>query len=162
MNVVMRKVSRLGPSWAGANQQQQYHHLVKKAAFSAVTAQQHQQQHHRAQSDGASRLRVAVPPPRAVWKVPAAAAIAGDVHRAARGVAQASHHQASQFVLPQAATAASKSDVVQHVRQQQVGPAPPGDLRLVEFMEQVKMELWEFNDMPLRKRFRVQSLLRYI
>ncbi|CBJ49094.1 expressed unknown protein [Ectocarpus siliculosus] len=27
-------------------------------------------------------------------------------------------------------------------------------------MEQVKMELWEFSAMPLRKRFRIQSLLR--
>lgn len=35
-----------------------------------------------------------------------------------------------------------------------------GDLRLGEFMEEVKTELWQYDAMPLRRRFRVQSLLR--
>lgn len=35
-----------------------------------------------------------------------------------------------------------------------------GDLRLGQFMEEVKTELWQYNAMPFRKRFRVQSLLR--
>lgn len=35
-----------------------------------------------------------------------------------------------------------------------------GDLRLGEFIEEVKTELWQYNAMPFRKRFRVQSLLR--
>lgn len=35
-----------------------------------------------------------------------------------------------------------------------------GDLRLGDFMEEVKNELWQYNAMPFRRRFRVQSLLR--
>lgn len=35
-----------------------------------------------------------------------------------------------------------------------------GDLRLGDFMEEVKTELWQYNAMPFRRRFRVQSLLR--
>lgn len=35
-----------------------------------------------------------------------------------------------------------------------------GDLRLADFMEEVKNELWQYNAMPFRRRFRVQSLLR--
>lgn len=35
-----------------------------------------------------------------------------------------------------------------------------GDLRLGQFMEEVKNELWQYNAIPFRKRFRVQSLLR--
>lgn len=35
-----------------------------------------------------------------------------------------------------------------------------GDLRLGEFMEEVKTELWQYNAMPFRKRFKIQSLLR--
>lgn len=35
-----------------------------------------------------------------------------------------------------------------------------GDLRLGDFMEEVKAELWQYNAIPFRRRFRVQSLLR--
>jgi len=111
-------------------------------------------------SERAGWLRVA-PPPRAVWKVPAAAAV--DACREAPSITrQPSYVETSHFLLPKpSATAAAEpksSAVVQPT--QQVAPAPHGDLRLVEFMEQVKQELWEFGAMPLRKRFRVQSLLR--
>ena len=37
-----------------------------------------------------------------------------------------------------------------------------GDLRLGEFMEEVKTELWQYDALPLRRRFRVQSLLRCV
>eukprot|EP00903_Cladosiphon_okamuranus_P016533 g15252.t1 len=69
------------------------------------------------------------------------------------------HQEVSHFILPRLPQSIS---AVQPgpIQPQQVGPAPAGDLRLAEFMEQVKHELWEFNAMPLRKRFRVQSLLR--
>eukprot|EP00752_Nemacystus_decipiens_P001571 g1532.t1 len=129
------------------------------SAATATTPQQHQQQHHHHHHhhslghDGP--LRVAAPPPRAVWKAPPAAAV-GVQRREARG---AIHPEVSHFILPRPPLPTSAM-LQGPIRPQQVGPAPPGDLRLVEFMEQVKHELWEFNAMPLRKRFRVQSLLR--
>lgn len=104
--------------------------------------------------------QVAVAAPRAVWKVPAAAAVdaRGEVPSIARQPSYASH-----FLLPQATAAAAsepKSSAAAVVQPQQVDPAPSGDLRLVDFMEKLKQELWDFDAMPLRKRFRVQSLLR--
>lgn len=129
-------------------------HLLR-AAFSssapATTTQHHHHHHQHVRSDGP--LRVATPP-RAVWKVPPAAAVGTHQREARRS---AIHPEVSHFILPRATTA-----VLQGPIQQQVGPAPQGDLRLVEFMEQVKQELWEFNAMPLRKRFRIQSLLRCV
>lgn len=35
-----------------------------------------------------------------------------------------------------------------------------GDLKLADFMELVKAELWQYDAVPLRRRFRVQGLLR--
>ena len=129
--------------------------LLQTASFSAAAATQifpHQR------SERAEALRVAAPP-RAVWKVPAAAAV--DARPEAPSATQPSNADVSHFLLPQPAASKSAAAVQQQLQQpQQVGPAPPGDLRLVEFMEQVKQELWEFSAMPLRKRFRVQSLLR--
>lgn len=131
-------------------------------AFSAVTAALITPQRPHVQSDGP--LRVAAPP-RAVWKSPAAtaaaaaAAAAVGASREAR-VAQTIHPEVSHFILPRPS---QQSALIEGpIQPQQVGPAPPGDLRLVEFMEQVKLELWEFNAMPLRKRFRIQSLLRCV
>ncbi|CAM9292350.1 unnamed protein product [Pylaiella littoralis] len=176
MNVVMMKASRLGSSsWAGAKLQQQ--HLIKKAVFSApATAAAQQQELQQYQSD-ASRLRVAVSP-RVSWKDPAAAGAAGAagtagavnvtqeqaVHRVmASGVAPEANINHHRDYWPQVSTTSTTSKFDHHhmdVMQQEVVQAPPGDLRLVDFMEQVKLELWQYNDMPLRKRFRVQSLLR--
>lgn len=122
-------------------------HLLRAALSSAAAPTP--QRTTIAHSDGPPRVAA---PPRAVWNVPPAAAIG--VQREARSVAQT----ITEFILPRPAP----TTVIQGpIRPQQVGPVPPGDLRLVEFMEQVKLELWEFNAMPLRKRFRVQSLLRY-
>lgn len=49
-----------------------------------------------------------------------------------------------------------KAEVIKSTQVQLEG----GDLRLGEFMEEVKTELWQYNAMPFRKRFRIQSLLR--
>ena len=48
----------------------------------------------------------------------------------------------------------------QQQQQQVVLTEGGGDLRLGEFMEEVKTELCQYDAMPLRRRFRVQSLLR--
>lgn len=177
MNAVMMKASRLGPSsWGCAT--------INKVLFSAATAAAQQQQEERQQHLGdASRLRMAVPP-RAAWKVAAASASAAAAAASADGVAKVAQEQDLhrvvapavaqapniKYVSPQVAAAATTTSKLHHhdmdvmmqqVPQQQVGPAPPGDLRLIDFMEQVKLELWQYADMPLRKRFRVQSLLRY-
>lgn len=139
----------------------QQHHLLRTAvqrgaAFSA-TAMTPQQPH---QSEG--RLRVAAPP-RAAWRIPPAAArLTGEQRN--REARSAILPEVSHFILPRPSRPTTSAVMPQHPVQpsQQVGPAPPGDLRLLEFMEQVKHELWEFNAMPLRKRFRVQSLLRCV
>ena len=121
----------------------------------AAAKQQHQRLRVGAAAAKTSSTYTAAPP-RAVWKAPPAAAVG--VQREARSVI---HPEVSHFVLPRPPLPASA--VMQGpIQSQQVGPAPPGDLRLVEFMEQVKRELWEFNAMPLRKRFRIQSLLRCV
>lgn len=126
-------------------------HLLR----ASLSTSQHQHQHQQHQQSSHGPLRVAAPP-RAVWKAPPAAAVAG-VRREARS---AIHPEVSQFILPRTTSLA-----VDHHH----GPIQPhhtsepgGSLRLVEFMEQVKHELWEFNAMPLRKRFRIQSLLRCV
>lgn len=137
-------------------------HLLRATLSSSATAtaQQHHQHHHQHSSSSVQSngpLRVAAPPSRAVWKIPPAAATG--VQREARS--SVIHPEVSHFILPRPPLPTSA--VMQGpIQPQQVGPAPPGDLRLVEFMEQVKHELWEFNTMPLRKRFRIQSLLRCV
>ncbi|CAN0491295.1 unnamed protein product [Ectocarpus sp. 12 AP-2014] len=155
----LARVIRTGPCrWAIVAPKQHYQQQQLKAAAalrsssSAATVvatepdrEQPHHHHHRHQKGSSSpaptrHAAAAVPPPLA-WKVPAG-------QEASSGVVGTRQH----VVLPQ-------DDELQ-LQHHQVGPAPPGDLRLVEFMEQVKMELWEFSAMPLRKRFRIQSLLR--
>ncbi|CAM9563521.1 unnamed protein product [Scytosiphon promiscuus] len=138
-------LARLSRVPARPTRQQQQQHLFR-AAFSTAPARATA----RPKSAPATPLRVAVPPPPA-WKAPEAE----EARLEAVGFAQPGRRQP---VLPRVTL---KSDEIQQrVQPQQVGPALPGELRLVDFMEQVKTELWEFSTMPLRKRFRVQSLLR--
>lgn len=52
-------------------------------------------------------------------------------------------------------------EIDHHRQQQQLRVlAGAGDLKLGDFMEEVKTELWQYSAMPLRRRFRIQSLLR--
>lgn len=152
MNVA--RVMRTGPfRWAVVAPKQQQQQQLRAAALrpsssaaAVATTQQdgeqphyHHHRHPKGSSSPAPPRAAAVPPPPA-WKVPAG--------QEASYASTTREH----VVLPQ-------DDELQ-LQHHQAGPVPPGDLRLVEFMEQVKMELWEFSAMPLRKRFRIQSLLR--
>lgn len=53
-------------------------------------------------------------------------------------------------------------EIDHHRQQQQLRVlAGAGDMKLGDFMEEVKTELWQYGAMPLRRRFRIQSLLRW-
>ena len=70
--------------------------------------------------------------------------------------------EAAQSVVRPVNKRTNFSTEIQHTRQQQQLRvlAGTGDLKLAEFMEEVKIELWQYSALPFRRRFRIQSLLR--